>query len=101
MKLENKENIYGYHQNKKIPYLKITVALQKLIAPTRRLLEGGAFTCPGYSMKGYRTFESNIDFEVLLYVCCGTTQIYCIVHVVKLSNTFQSDQLGFDHEKLF
>lgn len=55
--------IYGYHGNKKIPFLKITVAIPRLIAPAKRLLEQG-FTCPGYSINGFQAYESNIDFEV-------------------------------------
>ena len=65
VELENKESIYGYHKNTKIPFLKITVALQKLVAPSRRLLEQG-FVGSSYE-KNYRTFESNIDFEVSLF----------------------------------
>ena len=63
VEIESKESIYGYHKNHKIPFLRITVALQKLIAPSRRLLEQG-FTCPGFNQLNHRTFESNIDFEV-------------------------------------
>jgi len=66
-----KESIYGYHGNKKIPYLCITVALQKLIAPARRLLESG-FSCAGYGQRGYQTYESNIDFEVRFMVDTNT-----------------------------
>lgn len=59
-----KENIYGYHGNKKIPFLKITVSEQKMIAKARRLLETGA--ADGFN---YTTYESNIDFEVC-FSCC-------------------------------
>ena len=55
--------IYGFHQNQKRMFLKITVALQKLIAPAKRLLEQG-FVCPGYPLQGFQTYESNIDFEI-------------------------------------
>ena len=55
--------IYGFHNNKKLPFLKITVALPRLIAPAKRLLEQG-FTCPGYSAHGFQAYESNIDFEI-------------------------------------
>ena len=41
------------------------MALQKLVAPSRRLLEHG-FGDSDYKNSGYRTFESNIDFEVSL-----------------------------------
>ena len=55
--------IYGYHGNRKLPFLKITMALPRLIAPAKRLLEQG-FTCPGYSVHGYQCYETNIDFEI-------------------------------------
>ncbi|XP_021342594.1 DNA polymerase delta catalytic subunit-like [Mizuhopecten yessoensis] len=63
----NKESIYGYHGNRKVPFLKITVSLPRLIAPAKRLLEQG-FTCPGYLQYGYQSYESNIDFEVRFMV---------------------------------
>ncbi|XP_031548890.1 DNA polymerase delta catalytic subunit-like [Actinia tenebrosa] len=58
-----KESIYGFHGNKKIPFLRVTVALQKLIAPCKRILECG-FKFGSYPERGYSTYESNIDFEV-------------------------------------
>ncbi|GFR97478.1 DNA polymerase [Elysia marginata] len=58
-----KESIYGYHGNRKVPFLKITVALPRLIAPAKRMLEQG-FVCPGYSHYAFQTYESNIDFEI-------------------------------------
>lgn len=58
-----KESIYGYHGNTKTLFLKITLALPKFIAPARRLLEG-SFVLPGYAQRDYKTYESNIDFEV-------------------------------------
>ncbi|KAJ8299468.1 hypothetical protein KUTeg_023528 [Tegillarca granosa] len=45
----------------------ITVALPRLIAPAKRLLEQG-FTCPGYSQFGFQAYESNIDFEIRFMV---------------------------------
>lgn len=59
----DKESIYGFHNNKKTPYLKIFMSLQKLIAPARRILENG-FSFSGHGVKSYTTYESNIDFEV-------------------------------------
>ncbi|XP_076450505.1 DNA polymerase delta catalytic subunit-like [Babylonia areolata] len=65
-----KESIYGYHGNRKLPFLKITVAIPRLIAPAKRLLEQG-FQCPGYSNHGFQTYESNIDFEIRFMVDCN------------------------------
>ena len=36
-----KESMYGFHYNKKVTFLKITVALPRLIAPAKRLLDQG------------------------------------------------------------
>ena len=58
-----KESIYGFHNNRKISFLKITVALPRLIAPAKRLLEQG-FTCPGYPSHGYQAYESDVGFEI-------------------------------------
>ena len=73
VEVREKESIYGFHNNQKILYLKIYVALQKLIAPARRILEQG-FNCPGYGHRSYQTFESNIDFEVTFY-CFQTASL--------------------------
>ena len=71
----NFKGIYGFHGNRKVPFLKITVAIPRLIAPAKRLLEQG-FTCPGYSSHGFQAYESNIDFEVrLAFTTFGACEI--------------------------
>ncbi|XP_052225251.1 DNA polymerase delta catalytic subunit-like [Dreissena polymorpha] len=65
--LVNKESIYGYHGNKKVPFIKITVALPRLIAAAKRLLEQG-FNCPGYGQYALQGYETNIDFEIRFMV---------------------------------
>ncbi|CAL8096638.1 unnamed protein product [Calicophoron daubneyi] len=72
---EQKQNIYGFHGNKKVPFLKITVALPRLIAPAKRLLDNGlAFA--NYPLQSYPSYEANIDFEIRFMVdthmtgCC-------------------------------
>ncbi|XP_052797645.1 DNA polymerase delta catalytic subunit-like [Mya arenaria] len=62
-----KENICGYHGNRKIPFIKITVAIPRLIAPAKRLLEQG-FNCPGHGQHGFQGYETNIDFEIRFMV---------------------------------
>ncbi|RMX48133.1 hypothetical protein pdam_00014691, partial [Pocillopora damicornis] len=59
---ETKESIYGYHSNRKIPFLRITMALPKLVAPAKRILETG-FKYADLPERGYSTYESNIDYE--------------------------------------
>jgi DNA polymerase delta subunit 1 len=56
-------DIYGYHANKKSPFLKITMAIPRLIPAAKRLLELG-FTCPGYATHGFDAYESNIEYEI-------------------------------------
>lgn len=63
IKLETKENIYGFHGNKKSQFFCIHIILPKYISNVKRILESG-FDFPGYGMQGYQTFESNIDFEI-------------------------------------
>ncbi|XP_064100186.1 DNA polymerase delta catalytic subunit-like [Macrobrachium nipponense] len=59
-----KESIYGYHGNKKVPFLKITLALPRLIAAAKRLLGEGKVSVDGVGMPVYEAYESNIDFEI-------------------------------------
>lgn len=63
IKTEIKENIYGFHGNKKSTFFRIEVLLPKYISLVKRILESG-FDFPGYGMQGYQTYESNIDFEI-------------------------------------
>lgn len=65
-----KESIYGFHGNRKLPFLKITMALPRLIAPAKRLIEGGNVTIPGCGTYGLQSYESNIDFEIRFMVDC-------------------------------
>ena len=57
--------MYGYSSAGMLTFLKITVAVPKLVATTKRMLELGFKTpqCPEYS---YKAFESFIDFEIRL-----------------------------------
>ncbi|XP_011645822.1 DNA polymerase delta catalytic subunit isoform X2 [Pogonomyrmex barbatus] len=61
-----KQSMYGYEGHNKLPFLKITVAVPKLIAPCKRLLETDTvYTAFNYH---YRAFESNIDFDIRFMV---------------------------------
>ncbi|XP_011873098.1 PREDICTED: DNA polymerase delta catalytic subunit isoform X1 [Vollenhovia emeryi] len=66
VELVYKQSVYGYGGNDKLPFLKITVAVPKLIAPCKRLLEQDTvYTAFNYH---YRAFESNIDFDIRFMV---------------------------------
>ena len=56
-------SMYGFRHNKMYPFLKITLALPKLIATARRLLERG-LNLPGIGEKSFSVFESNIEYEI-------------------------------------
>ncbi len=64
----SKCSMYGFHFSKKFPFLKITVALPRLVAATRRVLSTRAI--PPYGSLGDRgaAFESNVEFEVRFMV---------------------------------
>ena len=64
VQLMTKSTIYGFQGNKKIPYIKITMAVPKLIAPAKRLLEKGEVNVKNVCNATYRAFEANIDFEI-------------------------------------
>ncbi|XP_073427077.1 DNA polymerase delta catalytic subunit [Dendrobates tinctorius] len=57
-----KENMYGYHGKKISPFLKITMAFPRLIAPAKRLLE------QGIRFGSFSAYEANIDFEIRFMV---------------------------------
>ena len=65
VELVKKESIYGFHNNRKLPFLKITMALPRLIASAKRLL-GQGFACPGFQSDIYQAYESDVGFEIRL-----------------------------------
>ncbi|CAG0882897.1 unnamed protein product [Cyprideis torosa] len=66
-----KESIYGFRGNQKQAFLKITVALPRLVAAGRRLLERGEVLVDPFGQRCYTPFESNIDFEIRFMVDTG------------------------------
>ncbi|XP_071544881.1 DNA polymerase delta catalytic subunit isoform X2 [Panulirus ornatus] len=71
-----KESIYGFHGNRKVPFLKITLARPRLIAAAKRLLGEGKVFLSSIGTPVYEAYESNIDFEIRFMVdthlvgCC-------------------------------
>lgn len=61
--LMNFSGIYGYHGNRKEPFLKITLALPKFMAAAKRLLERD-FSFLTYPAQEYQAYESNVEFEI-------------------------------------
>lgn len=69
VELCRKCSMYGFHFNKLFPFLKITVAVPKLVAVTRRVLN--TISIPPFCAMNYQSFESNVDFEVRFMVDTG------------------------------
>jgi hypothetical protein len=66
VELEHKTSVYGYQPDtKRSQVLKISVLLPRFISVSRRILENG-FSWTGNKMQldGYKTYETNIDFEI-------------------------------------
>ncbi|KAK4320604.1 hypothetical protein Pmani_008540 [Petrolisthes manimaculis] len=69
--LTQKESIYGFHGNRPAPFLRITLALPRLVAAARRLLGEGKVYVPSIGTPVYEAYESNIDFEIRFMVDTG------------------------------
>lgn len=63
VELVHKINLYGYLGEDTTPFLKVTVALPRLIAPAKRLLDKEN-VYPNFPDHRYKAFESNIDFDI-------------------------------------
>ena len=59
-----KQSIYGYRGYKKIPFLKITVVLPRLVSAAARILSNNS----AFSAEGMQTYESNIEFDIRFMV---------------------------------
>ena len=70
VEIEQKSSMYNFHFNRKHPFLKVTMALPKLLAPAKRLLEQG-ITVPPFGLRGYTVYETNVEFEVRFMVDTG------------------------------
>ncbi|XP_014678867.1 PREDICTED: DNA polymerase delta catalytic subunit-like [Priapulus caudatus] len=68
VEVQKKESMYGYHGNEKQAFLRVTMALPRLIAPAKRLLQQGLQIPPHYMNNAFSTYESNIDFEIRFMV---------------------------------
>ncbi|KAM6904983.1 DNA polymerase delta catalytic subunit [Xenentodon cancila] len=73
--ITRKESMYGYHGQRSLDFLRVTMAMPRLVAPAKRLLEQG-FKFGPFPIQNYQTYEANIDFEIRFMVdsdvvgCC-------------------------------
>lgn len=70
VEMERKSSMYNFHFNHKHPFLKVTMAQPKLLAPAKRLLEQGILV-PPFGLRGYTVYETNVEFEVRFMVDTG------------------------------
>jgi DNA polymerase delta subunit 1 len=63
VELVQRLSLMGYNGEDKISFIKITVALPRLISPAKRLLEKDPIYPPAGS-HSFQAFESNIDFDI-------------------------------------
>lgn len=66
--------MYHYRGNRPHEFLRITMAMPRLIAPAKRILEQG-FKFANFATQSYQGFEANIDFEIR----CVFVRIVCDV----------------------
>ncbi|XP_052020143.1 DNA polymerase delta catalytic subunit isoform X2 [Apodemus sylvaticus] len=67
IELCSRESMFGYHGHGPSPFLRITLALPRLVAPARRLLEQGV-RVPGLGTPSFAPYEANVDFEIRFMV---------------------------------
>nr|BAJ78750.1 DNA polymerase delta catalytic subunit [Oyamia lugubris] len=63
VEIVNRINLFGYRGDTKSKFIKVTVALPRLIAAAKRLLERET-VYPKGGVHAYQAFESNIDFDI-------------------------------------
>lgn len=63
----SRESMFGYHGHGPSPFLRITLALPRLVAPARRLLEQGVRVA-GLGTPSFAPYEANVDFEIRFMV---------------------------------
>lgn len=61
------KSLYGYHGDEDQEFIKITLALPRLIAAAKRLLEK-AIVYSQFDFQDCRSYESNIDFDIRFMV---------------------------------
>nr|CAD7425003.1 unnamed protein product [Timema monikensis] len=70
VEITKKQSLFGYQGDTLSTFLKITVALPRLIAAAKRLLEKEVIF-PVLGNHNYQAFESNVDFDIRFMVDTG------------------------------
>uniref|UniRef100_A0A4W4DTZ4 DNA polymerase n=1 Tax=Electrophorus electricus TaxID=8005 RepID=A0A4W4DTZ4_ELEEL len=90
--LTRKESMYGYHGNRLVDFLRITMAMPRLVAPAKRILEQG-FKFDNFTTQGYPAYEANIDFEIRFMVDSGMVGC-CWVELPKGKYSLREERSG-------
>ncbi|XP_064360612.1 DNA polymerase delta catalytic subunit, partial [Dromaius novaehollandiae] len=69
LELCHKQSMLGYRGGQRGPFVRVLLALPRLVAPARRLLEQG-LRWGGLGVQPAPPFEANIDFEIRFMVDC-------------------------------
>lgn len=80
VELQQKKSLMHYNGDQNDTYIKITVALPRLIAAVKRLLEKGDIY-PAVGHHDYRAFESNIDFDIRYHSNINICIFYVILNL--------------------
>jgi len=91
VEIVQKINLYGYHGEELEKYLKITMALPKLVPAAKRLLEKET-VLPTFSGHNYRMFETNVDYDMrfmvdLKIVGCSWIELPAGTYTIRDSNS--------------
>eukprot|EP00040_Diaphanoeca_grandis_P024087 m.132040 g.132040 ORF g.132040 m.132040 type:complete len:1070 (+) comp29583_c0_seq1:139-3348(+) len=73
IELVQKESIFGYHENRKVPFLQVTVTQHRFISKAKMILENGMNTSLGVSV--YECYETNVEY--ILRFMVDTAVIGC------------------------
>ena len=65
VRIVKKENMFGYNEQGKRDFLRVTLAQPRFVAAAKRVVEAGFQVQPnGATIHFGQTFETNVDFEI-------------------------------------
>lgn len=79
------QSLMGYHGEDKFQFIKIVMALPRLLAAVKRLLEK-TIVYPDFDFQDCRAYENNIDFDIRFMVdtsVVGCRYIYLFIIICK------------------
>ena len=87
----------GYHSQRDVMFLKITLLLPKLLPSAKRVLEQG-FGIPGHELRSYQCYETNIDFDTRYLLernlqSCRSLQCMSLTRIIVEHNLCQLKML--------